>query len=48
MRNKIHLAGLDTIDNAYGKSDSNLAFKLAKNILEKIEEELEKMRQTEK
>jgi hypothetical protein len=41
MRNKIHLAGLASIDGSYRKTDSNHAFLLAKAVLDAIEKWLD-------
>ncbi|MDD5464053.1 MAG: hypothetical protein PHP62_02810, partial [Candidatus Moranbacteria bacterium] len=40
LRNKIHLAGLQEIDDFYDKKDSDEAFEIAREIIENIEKKL--------
>lgn len=44
MRNRIHLAGLESVDSSYEKAASNRAFELAKLIVEQIETKLNELR----
>lgn len=44
LRNKIHLAGLQTVDGSYEKSDSQSAFDIATAVIENIEKKLAQLK----
>ena len=45
MRNKIHLTGLEEIDDLYNKKDVNYVFTTARKILDRIEAKLLNIRE---